>query len=58
MVEFKEKDSKKEITVSDYPLGSKLIGEEGESNELKIFIDEYKGLHHSFKALFEEVRLH
>jgi proteasome lid subunit RPN8/RPN11/LysM repeat protein len=41
MVEFKEKDSKKEITVSDYPPGSKLIGEEGESNELKIFIDEY-----------------
>ena len=41
MVEFKERDSKKEIMVSDYPPGSKLIGEEGESNELKIFIDEY-----------------
>ena len=40
MVEFKDKNSKKEITVSDYPSGSKLIGEESESDELKIFIDE------------------
>ncbi len=41
MIEFKDKDSNKEITVSDYPASSKLIGEETETGDLKIFINEY-----------------
>lgn len=41
MIEFKDKDSNKEITVSDYPADSKLIGEESETGDLKIFINEY-----------------
>ena len=41
MIELKDKNSDKEVTVSDYPANSKLFGEEGEIGDLNIFINEY-----------------